>query len=83
MVFQGVDPKYTEKTFEASKSFFEHSMEKKMEVCTDLVPNEYVGYHPLEHYSRAGRKKKGEFASTAQENITNNYRPLRSFQLGL
>jgi isopenicillin N synthase-like dioxygenase len=29
-----------------------------MEVFTGLVPNEYVGYHPLEHYSRSGRKKK-------------------------
>lgn len=35
-------------------------MEKKLEVSTDLVPDEYVGYHPLEHYSRNGQKKRGK-----------------------
>jgi hypothetical protein len=31
-----------------------------MEVYTGLVPDEYVGYHPMEHYNRGGRKKQGE-----------------------
>lgn len=57
---QGVDPKYSGETFEVAKLFFEQPMEKKMEVYTGLVPNEYVGYHPLEYYSRAGRKKKSK-----------------------
>ncbi|KAH8674631.1 hypothetical protein BGZ60DRAFT_526588 [Tricladium varicosporioides] len=30
----------------------------KVEVYTGLVPNEYVGYHPMEYCSRAGRPKK-------------------------
>ncbi|KAH6670603.1 putative isopenicillin N synthetase [Halenospora varia] len=54
----GVDPKYTKNTFEQAKRFFELPTEKKMEVYTGLVPNGYVGYHPMEHYSRAGRPKK-------------------------
>ncbi|TVY93437.1 2-oxoglutarate-Fe(II) type oxidoreductase [Lachnellula willkommii] len=50
----GVDLRYPKNTFEQAKLFFELPTEKKMEVFTDLVPNEYVGYHPLEHYSRSG-----------------------------
>jgi hypothetical protein len=33
-------------------------MDKKMEVFTGLVPNEYVGYHPLEHYSQADARER-------------------------
>jgi hypothetical protein len=34
-------------------------MEQKMKVSTDLVPNEFVGYHAIEQYNRGGRKKNG------------------------
>lgn len=65
---QGIDPKFSGQTFEAAKRFFEQPTEKKMEVYTGLVPNEYVGYHPLEHYSRSGRKKKGKHKFPKQSN---------------
>lgn len=30
-----------------------------MEVFTGLVPNEYVGFHPMECYNRNGWKQQG------------------------
>ncbi|RDW89161.1 hypothetical protein BP6252_01193 [Coleophoma cylindrospora] len=54
----GVDPKYVANSFESARSFFKLPIEKKMEVFTDLVPNEFVGYHPMEHYARNKRAKK-------------------------
>ncbi|KAF3031590.1 hypothetical protein E8E12_000352 [Didymella heteroderae] len=39
-----------------AKSFFALPEEKKMEVFTGLVPNEYVGFHPMKHYNRNGWK---------------------------
>lgn len=35
-------------------------MEKKLEVDTALVPNEYVGYHKMKGYNRNGRKQHGK-----------------------
>lgn len=35
-----------------------------MEVLTGLVPNEFVGYHPMEHYNRNGWKKNGPLIPT-------------------
>ncbi|KAH8803408.1 putative gibberellin 3-beta hydroxylase [Xylogone sp. PMI_703] len=58
VVNHGVDPKYTDATFEAAKNFFTLPKETKMKVHTDLVPNEYVGYHPLEAYARNSKKLK-------------------------
>lgn len=43
-----------------AKSFFARPMEEKMEVCTDLIPDEYCGYHPLQAYNPNGWKKKGK-----------------------
>ena len=43
-----------------AKRFFALPEEKKMEVFTGLVPNEYVGYHPMECYNRNGRKRQGK-----------------------
>lgn len=45
-----------------AKRFFELPEEKKMEVFTGLVPNEYVGYHPMECYNRNGWKRQGQCA---------------------
>jgi isopenicillin N synthase-like dioxygenase len=56
---QGIDPKHAEVVFEQAKRFFSLPVEKKMEVYTGLVPNEFVGYHPMEHYSRTAAKQKG------------------------
>lgn len=30
-----------------------------MEVYTGLVPNEFVGFHPMKHYNRNFLKQKG------------------------
>jgi hypothetical protein len=42
-----------------AKKFFALPEEKKMEVFTGLVPNEYVGFHPMECYNRNGWKHQG------------------------
>jgi hypothetical protein len=82
---QGVDSKYSKNTFEQAKRFFDFPTEKKMEVFTGLVPNEYVGYHPLEHYSRSGRKKIGRYLSQSSHNPLHltPVRFMRSIQLGI
>lgn len=69
---QGVDPKYAANSFEAAKRFFELPTEKKMEVFTGLVPNEFVGYHPMEHYARNKRAKKGRKQRALIEQRTDN-----------
>ncbi|TFK50256.1 putative gibberellin 3-beta hydroxylase [Heliocybe sulcata] len=55
-VNHGIDARYKEDTFDQARRFFSLSMEEKMKVWTGLVPNEYVGYHPLEGYNRNHRK---------------------------
>lgn len=45
--------------FAQAKRFFALPEDKKMEVYTGLVPNEFVGYHPMNHYNRNGWKHKG------------------------
>jgi isopenicillin N synthase-like dioxygenase len=59
MVNQGIDPRYSVCAFEQAKRFFALPEEKKMEVFTGLVPNEYVGFHPMKHYNRNGWKYRG------------------------
>lgn len=49
-----------ENVISAAKSFFARPREEKMEVCTDLMPGEYCGYHPMQHYNPNGWKKRGE-----------------------
>lgn len=56
---QGVDMSYADEAMKQAKRFFALPEEKKMEVFTGLVPNEYVGFHPLEHYNRNGWKHRG------------------------
>lgn len=56
---KGIDEKYAEEAFAQARRFFALPEEKKMEVHTDLVPNEYVGYHPMEAYNRNGWKHQG------------------------
>ncbi|RFU32797.1 hypothetical protein B7463_g3567, partial [Scytalidium lignicola] len=58
VINHGIDSKYTEATFEAAKKFFDLPMEEKVKVHTDLVPNEFLGYHPCESYARNNRKLK-------------------------
>lgn len=60
-VSQGIDQKYMDAVMEQAKGFFALPEEKKMEVFTGLVPNEYVGFHPMECYNRNGWKHQGKF----------------------
>ncbi|KAF4334218.1 gibberellin 3-beta hydroxylase [Fusarium beomiforme] len=56
LINHGIDEKYAEGALEQAKRFFALPEEKKMEVFTGLVPNEYVGYHPMKCYNRNGWK---------------------------
>ncbi|KAF4994640.1 hypothetical protein FGRMN_5637 [Fusarium graminum] len=56
LINHGVDSKYAAGAFDQAKRFFALPEEKKMEVFTGLVPNEYVGFHPMECYNRNGWK---------------------------
>jgi len=47
-----------ENVMQQAKSFFALPTEKKMEVCTDLIPDEYCGYHPMHHYNPNGWKQR-------------------------
>jgi isopenicillin N synthase-like dioxygenase len=64
MVNHGIDPQYSQDAFEQAKRFFALPEEKKMKVFTGLVPNEYVGFHPMKHYNRNGWKYRGMFCLT-------------------
>jgi isopenicillin N synthase-like dioxygenase len=57
-----VDKKYAEVALEQAQRFFALPEEKKMEVFTGLVPNEYVGYHPMKCYNRNGWKHQGKLS---------------------
>lgn len=59
MVNHGIDAQYSEDAFAQAKRFFALPEEEKMEVFTGLVPNEYVGFHPMKHYNRNGWKYRG------------------------
>ncbi|KAK7715478.1 hypothetical protein SLS57_006865 [Botryosphaeria dothidea] len=58
IVGHGIDPGYAETAFEQAKRFFALEEEKKMEVYTGLVPNEFVGFHPMKHYNRNSLEQK-------------------------
>lgn len=58
MINHGIDAQYADGVMEQAKSFFALPEEKKMKVFTGLVPNEYVGFHPMEHYNRNGWKHR-------------------------
>jgi hypothetical protein len=44
-------------------------MERKLEVDTNLIPKEFVGYHAMSSYNKAGRKHRGMDSSHAQSDI--------------
>lgn len=46
--------------FEQAKEFFNQEREKKMEVYTGLIPNEYIGYHPMHEYNANEKKYQGK-----------------------
>lgn len=54
-----------ENVLDQAKSFFALPTEKKMEVCTELIPDEYCGYHPMQHYNPNGWKKRGVFSKNS------------------
>ncbi|PSK45140.1 UPF0676 protein [Elsinoe australis] len=51
IVNHGIDMKQASSVLDQAKEFFALPKEKKMEVCTDLIPEEFCGYHPMEHYN--------------------------------
>ena len=77
MINHGIDPKYAEGVFDQSKRFFALPEEKKMEVFTGLVPNEYVGFHPMKHYNRVNLKYKGLLSNALRPplELTSSPRP--------
>ena len=54
IVNHGVDQLYPDSTFEQAKRFFDLPEERKLEVSTDLVPEEFFGYFPMSTVSDAG-----------------------------
>lgn len=60
---KGIDQKYAGEVMDQAKRFFALPEERKMEVFTGRVPNEYVGYHPMECYNRNGWKYQGRQAA--------------------
>ncbi|KAK0335304.1 hypothetical protein LTR91_012177 [Friedmanniomyces endolithicus] len=54
----GIDPKYAAAAFKQGKRFCALPIEKKLEVDTARVPNEYVGYHKMKGYNRNKRKQQ-------------------------
>lgn len=56
---KSVDVALANEVLEQAKRFFALPEEKKMEVYTGLVPNEYVGFHPMNKYNRNLSKHKG------------------------
>lgn len=55
-VNHGIDPKYAAAAFEQGAQFFKLPLEEKMKVDTNLIENEYVGYHSMTGYNRNNRK---------------------------
>lgn len=43
----GIDPRLPQQTFEQARRFFSLPEERKLEVTTDLVPEEFFGYFPM------------------------------------
>jgi isopenicillin N synthase-like dioxygenase len=70
MVNHGIDTRYSERAFAEAKRFFALPEERKMEVFTGLVPNEYVGFHPMKHYNRNGWKYRGTSFSRVVRHLT-------------
>ena len=60
---KGVDINLAAETLDQAKQFFALPKAEKMKVCTDLMPDEFCGYHPMEHYNINGSKRKGKLLS--------------------
>ncbi|KAF2219388.1 putative isopenicillin N synthetase [Elsinoe ampelina] len=58
IVNHGIDMKQANAVLDQAKEFFAQPNEKKMEVCTDLIPEEFCGYHPMEHYNINGSARR-------------------------
>ncbi|KAH7115847.1 hypothetical protein B0J11DRAFT_393707, partial [Dendryphion nanum] len=58
IVNHGIDEDLAKKVFEQAEKFFKRSLDEKMDVCTDLMPEEFCGYHPMERYNWEGSKRQ-------------------------
>ena len=83
VVNHGVDDQLRLDVLNQAKSFFSLPLETKMEVCTDLIPSEFCGYHPMEHYNINGTKQRGKFQSSFILQLLIKARSPRSVQLAL
>ncbi|OAL55085.1 putative isopenicillin N synthetase [Pyrenochaeta sp. DS3sAY3a] len=54
----GIDSELAKGVFQQAREFFSGPIEEKMKVCTDLMPEEFCGYHPMERYNWEGAKRK-------------------------
>ncbi|KIH90460.1 hypothetical protein SPBR_00676 [Sporothrix brasiliensis 5110] len=52
----GVDMALAKAVFKQAREFFGQETEKKMQVYTGLMPNEYIGYHPMHEYNANDKK---------------------------
>lgn len=59
LVPQGINGELAKGVFQQAREFFSRPIEEKMKVCTDLMPEEFCGYHPMERYNWEGAKRKG------------------------
>lgn len=82
-LYQGIDMKQASSVLDQAKEFFALPKEKKMQVCTDLIPEEFCGYHPMEHYNINKSARRGKPFSKSLLNYTDVCRSARSLQLEL
>ncbi|RFU30378.1 hypothetical protein B7463_g5962, partial [Scytalidium lignicola] len=72
MINHDVDLKLATAVLDQAKEFFALPNGKKMEVRTDLIPDEYCGYHPMEGYNPNGWKRRDLY-----EAFNWNYNPAK------
>ncbi|PNS14446.1 UPF0676 protein [Sphaceloma murrayae] len=58
IVNHGIDMQQAAAVLGQAKEFFSLPIERKMQVCTDLIPEEFCGYHPMEHYNINGSARR-------------------------
>ena len=83
VVNHGIENQLRLDVLHQARSFFSLPLETKMEVCTDLMPTEFCGYHPMEHYNINGTKQRGKLQVLLVLQLLIKARSPRSVQLAL
>lgn len=60
VINHGIDPELSEAVLNQAKEFFALPLQEKTNVSADLIPDEFCGYHPMEHYNINGSKRRGQ-----------------------